>query len=233
MCVAKKDTDSPMSHRAFFSVIIAGLSSVSAGQAASFLQSPGHFGGFGSDGSVFSVADDFQFAEGTSISGLNWWGGYFNPPSGTDPFTVRLYADDGGRPGTLLQQFVFDSVAKESTGQFVNGGPRLYPEFRYSAVLGKPFLAEAGATYWLSIINPPRDTWLWEASASLADLGVQRSFSRQDWLPYFDNAAFELTSVPEPENTVVAGLGVTGLAWILRYMKRLKTNEPQEKSGNR
>ena len=219
-------SQSPMHYRAVLPGIVVGLSTLSVAQAASFLQPPGHFGGFGSDGSVFSVADDFQYAEATPISGLNWWGGYLNPPSGPDVFTVRLFADDDGRPGTLLQQVVFDSVSKESTGQFVNGVPQLYSEFRYSATFEKPFLAEAGVTYWLSIINPPRDTWLWEASAGTADFGVQRTLGQEDWLPYYDNAAFELTSVPESKYTALAGLGIASLAWFLRSTKRSNANQP-------
>ena len=213
--------------RAFLPLIVVGLSAVDLVQAANFLQPPGHFGGFSSDGSVFSVADDFQYAEETPISGLNWWGGYLNPPSGPDEFTVRLYADDEGRPGTLLQQFDFDSVTKESTGQFVNGGPQLYSEFRYSVAFEKTFLAKAGVTYWLSIINPPRDSWLWEASAGTEDLGVQRSFRRENWLPYYDNTGFELTSVPESEYTAFAGLGIAGLVWLLRFSKRSSSTQLQ------
>ena len=88
-----------MTHRAILPGIALGLSTVYVVRAANFLQPPGHFGGFGSDGSVFSVADDFQYSETTPVRGLAWWGGYFNPSSEPDEFTVRLYADDKGRPG--------------------------------------------------------------------------------------------------------------------------------------
>jgi hypothetical protein len=174
--------------------------------AADYLQKPGHFGGFGSDGGVITVADDFQFPQNTLLGSLNWWGGYFNPPPGPDNFTIRLYTDIGGQPGWRVSGFTLGSITKQPTANFVN--PGLYPEFRYSANLLSPFEAQAGVRYWLSIVNPPRDIWLWEASASALNPGVQRSFDGVTWQPYFDNTAFELVGVPEPDvrSLVMAGI---------------------------
>lgn len=186
--------------------LLASLLVVTSG-AVDYQQLPGHFGGFGSDDGIIVVADDFQFGQETLLGGLNWWGGYFNPPPGPDNFTVRLFSDSGGHPGTLLNQFAFGTVAKVATGQFVNA-PGLYPEFKYSASFATPFLAEAGVTYWVSIVNPPRDIWLWEASASSLNPGVQRSFQGGAWEPYFDNTAFQLVVVPEPSVLTISFGGI-------------------------
>lgn len=70
-----------------------------AAAATQGIQTPGHFGGFSSDGSVFTVADDFRLEQTTQIVGLTWWGGYFNQPTSPDAFTVRIFSDDGGSPG--------------------------------------------------------------------------------------------------------------------------------------
>jgi len=153
--------------------LFVGLSS----SAANYIQPPGHFGGFDSDEHI-AVADDFQFAQDTLIRGINWWGGYFNPPIGLDNFTMRLYADNGGRPGQLVDEFSVGPITKTATGNFVN--PGLYAEFRYSASLQLPFEAEAGNRYWLSIVNPPRDRWLWEASSSPLN---PRSATQFQWWP--------------------------------------------------
>jgi hypothetical protein len=183
---------------------------------ADYLQSPGHFGGFGSDGGVITVADDFQFTQDTVIGRLHWWGGYFNPPPGPDNFIIQLFADNGGQPGSVLSDFSLGSVAKFSTGNYLN--PGLYPEFRYSAELLSPFQAQANVRYWLSIINPPRDIWLWEVSASPVNVGVQRSRDGgATWQPYFDNTAFEVVAIPEPN---VALLLMGGIIATLVRNKR-------------
>jgi len=180
--------------------------------AAVYQQLPGQFGGFSSDGSTITVADDFQLGQDTLIGSIVWWGGYFNPAPGPDNFTVRLFADDGGQPGLLLDQLDFGPVNAVATGQLVNA-PDLYPEYEYSASLPTPFLAQAGVKYWVSIVNPPRDIWLWEASASSLNPDVQRSFNGSSWEPYYDNTAFELEAVPEPSvcGFIFLGAGTTVL----------------------
>ena len=170
-------------------------------------QLPGQFGGFSSDGIVLTVADNFELDQNALISGLVWWGGYFNPPPGSDNFTISLYSDNGGQPGTVLEQYDLGVVNAVATGLFVNP-PDLYPEFEYSANLPTPFLAQAGVTYWLSIVNPPADVWLWEASASPLDPGVERSFNGGAWQPFDYNTSFALEAVPEPPALGLVALGV-------------------------
>lgn len=50
--------------------------------AAVYQQLPGQFGGFSSDGSTITVADDFQLGQDTLIGSIGWWGGYFDPAPG-------------------------------------------------------------------------------------------------------------------------------------------------------
>lgn len=195
--------------------------------SADYLQSPGHFGGFGSDGGIITVADDFRFDQNTLIGGLNWWGGYFNPPPGPDNFTIRLYTDNAGQPGLLLTGFNLGPITKTPTGSFVN--PGLYAEFRYSADLLSPFEAKAGDRYWLSIVNPPRDIWLWEASGNPLNPGVQRSFHGGDWQPYFDNTAFELVSVPEPSSSLLLTVGLLAAWRRTRLLSRTGGHENSPK----
>jgi hypothetical protein len=172
-----------------------------------YQQLPGHFGGFSSDGNLLTVADNYQLTQDTLISGLSWWGGYGNPPSGPENFTVRLYSDNGDRPGALLEQYAFGSVNAVATGQFLNA-PNLYPEFEYSVNLQTPFLAQAGVMYWLSIVNPSDSGWLWEASASPLNLGVERSLNGGSWEPYYDNTSFVLVPVPEPASLSLLAFGI-------------------------
>jgi hypothetical protein len=167
-----------------------------------YQQLPGQFGGFTSDGSVLTVADNFQLGQDTLIGGLIWWGGNGNSPLGPDNFTVCLYSDNGGQPGALLEHCAFGAVNAIATGQFVNA-PDLYPEFEYSANLPTPFPAQAGVMYWLGIVNPSAYGWLWEASASPLNPGVERSFNGGSWEPYYDNTSFALVAVPEPHGMIL------------------------------
>lgn len=63
------------------------------------------------------VADDFEFAEATSINKIRWWGGYWNGNPGPHDSTVEiyLYLDDGtGNSPTLpehtsqIQSWIID-----------------------------------------------------------------------------------------------------------------------------
>jgi hypothetical protein len=174
---------------------------------ADFVQLPGHFGGFDSDASI-RVAEDFQFAQNSSVGNLTWWGGNYGPSASSDSFTVQLYADVGGQPGGLLSGFAVGNITATPTGGYVND-PDLYPEFRYSATLQTPFLAQAGTTYWLSITYSPTGTWLWEASSSTdINSGVQRSYNGGAWEPYYDRTAMQLVVVPEPSSALLLAVAV-------------------------
>ena len=174
----------------------------SAAEIIAYGQPPGHFGGFLSDGQVMTVADEFQFEEAAAITSITWWGGYaseYLPITEVDNFTVQLFADDEGRPGATIQTFeVSNSAARTATGDYVNppdpeAGFEGRLEYRYSFDLPVQIPVEANTRYWLSIVNvPSSDSWVWEVSDSLVNLGVQRSFEGGPWEPYYDNTAFQL-----------------------------------------
>jgi len=194
---------------AIFTVFFPGfmvLSSTAAeAETIVYEQSPGHFGGFSSDGQFITVADDFQLSQRMLIHSITWWGGYLSsylPNPADDNFTIRLFSDDGGKPGALIQTFdAGNNASRIATGNFVNPpdpfvGFEGRPEFQYSFTLSTDFPAEGNTRYWLSIVNvPSSDSWVWEVSGSQINLGVQRSFSDPvfgPWAPYFDNTAFQL-----------------------------------------
>src|SRR5262245_38752376 len=150
----------------FFSIPAAAIGTIA------YEQLPGHFGGFSSDGQVITVADDFQLNQSALINNITWWGGYGSinlPTPSSDNFTIRLFSDVGGAPGTLLQTFnVGNNALRTATGNFVNppdpnSGFEGRPEFKYAFNLPTAFPANANTRYWLSIINiPSSDSWLWE-----------------------------------------------------------------------
>jgi hypothetical protein len=187
------------------------LTAAAAFQTSVFEQAPWHLGGYSSDGTAITVADEFQFVDATPIGRITWWGGYpglQSPP--VDNFTIRIFADNAGQPGAVLETFAVGSGASvAATGDYVNPPEPEFefpgiPEFEYSFTLPETFDAAAGARYWLSILNvPDADTWLWEGSGSLENLGVQRTIFDPvsgPWEPFFDNTAFrlELAASTEP-----------------------------------
>ena len=165
--------------------------------AAGYQQLPGHFGGLGSD-SISISADDFQLTQDTLIGSIAWWGAHVPSQAEPDRFSVTLFSDNGGQPGTVLPLFTVGRINSALTGSFVNA-PDLYPEYRYSADLQQPFLVQANARYWLSIVNPARNTWVWEVSGSSLSPGSWRSFYGGPWGADEHNVAFELATVAEPQ----------------------------------
>lgn len=171
-------------------------------------QVPGHFGGFDSqfsdavpDSQRIVVADEFQLDQPTLITTITWWG---SPRTfSADTFTLRLYADNGGQPGAILQSFeAVNNMSETSTGDFVNPPDPEHdfegvPEVQFSFDLPTAFLADANTRYWFSVFTVPafdEVSWLWEASSSPLTTGVQRSFqsSSGPWEPFRDNTAFQL-----------------------------------------
>jgi RHS repeat-associated protein len=116
------------------------------------------------------IADDVTFDRPVTLHSIRWWGGYsYDPATPTsDNFTIRIHADAGGRPGTVLHQTAAgNGVARRTTGRIITSESGDTPEFEYEAALSAPFDAAAGQTYWLSLINdngahPAR--WGWASS---------------------------------------------------------------------
>jgi hypothetical protein len=181
-----------------------------------YQQLPGHFGGYDSDSNI-AVADNFELGQSMVIGGLTWWGGVYNPSPTPNYFTVRLYSDSGSKPGSLIDQFDLRQIGKTATGQYVNA-PGLYPEYEYTASLPAPFQVQPGVTYWLSIVYSPANVWVWEASGSSVNDGVERSFGGGAWQPYYGNAAFQIVAIPEPATGIIVALFV----WGTLFSKRRK-----------
>jgi hypothetical protein len=193
---------------AIFSTIALGAAS------ATFEQPPARIGGSISDGLTTSVADDFQFVGNMLVEEITWWGGgNYREPVGPDNFTIRIFADDGGKPGELLRAIAAGEVEKFWTGTFqlpsIFPGYGLYPEFQYQVTLTPGFRAQSSTRYWLSIVNvpPPRDHWAWEVSTNTTMTDMVRTGVDPvagPWDPYTYHlpfgAAFSIRAVPDSDN---------------------------------
>jgi hypothetical protein len=126
------------------------------------------------DATGHAIFDDFTPAMSGSITGLCWWGAYFNGIGdcefgSTDQFYIRYYQDPplGEPPSELIAEFQpgqFPVVGPVPTGGFIN---EVFPEYAYR-MTHPPVPVLAGNCYWVSIENrlpaPPLGNcaWYWE-----------------------------------------------------------------------
>lgn len=170
----------------------------------------GNFGNFATSYDTFSL-NSAATVTGVSVTGL-----YFNPgpPGAITGFTLGFYADNAGTPGSQLQSVYIAG----NGGETADGSA-----FDYSFATN--FSAQAGTTYWLSVVPdmvfPPQ--WGWSTATSGPGDGYQAFFGNGGTTG--NNYAFTLTgnavtSVPEPAAWALMLVGFGGLGVGLRARRR-------------
>jgi hypothetical protein len=167
----------------------------------------------GGNGNFATVYDNFTLGGTATITGVNFKGGYFNPPSAgaITKFTLAFYADNAGQPGSALATFSLPGNGGESGC----GATGLSLACNYSVAVN---FSAAGATqYWMSIVPdvafPPQ--WGWETGTSGDGKSFQDFFGNRSQLT--SDFAFTLTgrtAVPEPATwaLMLGGFGLAGAA---------------------
>ena len=172
-------------------------------------------GGFGNFATVY---DNFTLGSTSTITDVNWTGGFFNPIElgSITAFTVTLWSNSGGQPGSMLYQDVQSGNAAQTGCGIVNGVSEICT---YSENLLTPFVAQAGTQYWLSIVPnlgfPPQ--WGWASGTGGDGIAYQDFFGVRSQLSA--DMAFGITGTvgggsPEPFTfgLMGSGLAVLGLA---------------------
>ena len=158
-----------------------------------------------------SFAEAVSFTSNTTVGGIDIYSGRFNNLG--DSVTVRLWSDNAGHPGILLDKIITTLSIIDTDGAVVG-------EYRNHADI-TPLTLTAGTTYWIGMTgsgnNEINQTGLYGVSGGD---GQMAQFNGGDTFSYFatvtGDMAFRLEDttnpVPEPTTMLLLGLGLIGLA---------------------
>jgi hypothetical protein len=141
------------------------------------------------------VYDDFILGGGGTISKVDWSG--LDPNNDLTGFTINIFSDNSGSPGTSLSS----SVITGNAGETPSGTLTIN---NYSATLPTAFTASPGTEYYIQIVGTASGAggFYWETSSQGNDGALSDLFTVS---PMNNNLAFTLEGTPEP-TTIVLGL---------------------------
>jgi hypothetical protein len=172
------------------------------------------------------AADDFSLTAGhTTIQDIHWWGTYIgsNTPQAVDSFTINIFDDASGKPGSLVATPTITNLTRTDTGTDFGSSDI----FLYSAIVSDTPLA-AGTTYWLSIVNDTTvdtdDNWAWVGTVGDLHSAIRVAPNTTWENSNTNDLAFNLTGdvttdgpVPEPSTLLLLAGGLVGVtAWRRR-----------------
>ena len=157
-------------------------------------------------------ADNWVANTSTTINMFRWWGTLPGAGSGGGAFTLRIFSNSGGLPGSLINSFsIGNAFTRTFTGNSDLNGRDIY---KYEANLTGGFTPTSGATYWLNIMNDQSVTgpppFLWHQGSGGNNAHAFR-IAAGSWSAADGDMAFELvaTAAPCPANIVTIGASAT------------------------
>lgn len=166
-------------------------------------------------GLIAQVLDNFTVGTTSTIDRVLWTGECLSSPQKGKiaGWTVQFWSDSAGQPGSLLfsQYFVGDG------GETYIGTFDVYFTYTYGVSIN-PFVADAGARYWLSVIPDlgyPFQ-WGWSTATGGDHISYWDSYGSRTKLDA--DMAFTLVSnsVPEPTTILMLGSGLLALGKVHR-----------------
>ena len=174
----------------------------------------------GNFGNFAATYDDFTLSTAANLTEVDVVGGFFNPPTAgaISQFTLTLYADNGGVPGSAIASGIFGG-----TGTYL-GSQGGFPTYSYAFTF-LPYGVGAG-TYWVSAVPdlgfPPQ----WGSATSGQGNGnaYQCFFGACNTLSG-TNLAFTVYGdatggVPEPATWSLMLMGFGGLGAAMRSRRK-------------
>ena len=151
-----------------------------------------------------AIAENFSLGTSTSIGAVGCWGVYYPNNILVDNFTVKIYADSFGMPGTLLYSGAPTSTTSVDTGVDAFG----VNVYETTMTLGSAFNASAGTQYWVSVINSTGlgSDWGWVTSSS-DSVGAFTLDYGGSWNALGTSSSLRLYEVPAPSSLALLGLG--------------------------
>jgi hypothetical protein len=227
-----------MFHRAltYLAPTLLFVASLSSGRAGTilFTQPPSPAGDIyttwesesGPEGVLGRTYDNFALASAGVIGSVVWVGDYVDTTDATKnpaspdvtSFEISFWSNDQGLPGTLLAT---STVAISATNQTAFGTTKFelstgdvvtIPQYAYNATLTTPFAADAGRTYWISIVaDTPTDQplWAWKSGTGGNKMSIQ-DFDGTRYVRQLDRS-FALESATPAKITVNATVPITHL----------------------
>ena len=163
--------------------------------------------------------DNFTLGSAATITEVQFTGEYFNPPTQgpITAWTVDIYADSAGQPGSLVYSFNVAGTGGETLlGTF--GG---FPTYTYD-ISGLSFSAAGGTQYWLDVYPdlafPPQ----WgSSSARAATWNLLPGFLRHTFTTRRRHGFHVIgnSGVPEPATFGLMGIGLLGLGFARRKFR--------------
>jgi len=223
-------TKTPLLAAAVTAWVLTATNSASAdilySQAASFT---GSFASLNDGNPAFNITtyDNFSLPTASNITSVGWIGSYFDPATqgALSGFTITLYADNAGKPGSVLAST--GDVAGKAGETFLRIDSAGSPTYAYN--LNTAFLVSGSIKYWLSIVAdlPPPSEWGWE-SATGPD-GSSYLCGPGGCGFEISDVAFTLngTAVPEPGSALLLATAVCG-GLIVRAATRKRRKLPTQ-----